>query len=94
METVNVLIKKFKFEKTDAFESVLNIMGSAELKIIAESTLLKAFEISVKYKLSHWDSLVIASGLEAGCTILYSEDMQHNQLIDGKLKIINPFLIA
>jgi predicted nucleic acid-binding protein len=30
--------------------------------------------------------------LENECNTLYSEDMQQNQLIDGKLKIINPFL--
>lgn len=94
METVNVLVKKFKFEKTVAFESVVKIMDSTELKTIAASTLLKAFGIGVKYKLSHWDSLVIATALEADCTTLYSEDLQHNQLIEGKLKIVNPFLIS
>ena len=31
--------------------------------------------------------------LENDCDILYSEDMQHNQVIDEKLKIINPFLV-
>jgi predicted nucleic acid-binding protein len=25
------------------------------------------------------------------CTILYTEDLQHNQIIEGKLKIVNPF---
>jgi predicted nucleic acid-binding protein len=29
---------------------------------------------------------------EAKCNILYSEDMQHNQIIDGTLKIVNPFI--
>ena len=92
METVNVLIRKFKFEKSDAFENVVAIIERAELKIITGSTLLKAFEIAVTYKLSHGDSLVIAAALEAHCAILYSEDLNHGQLIEGKLKIINPFI--
>jgi len=29
--------------------------------------------------------------IEAGCEILYSEDMQHNLLIEQKLRIVNPF---
>jgi len=29
---------------------------------------------------------------EAKCDILYSEDMQHEQVVDGTLKILNPFL--
>lgn len=34
---------------------------------------------------------VIAAALASGCTVLYSEDMQHGQLIDGTLTIVNPF---
>ena len=33
-----------------------------------------------------------ATALENNCTIIYSEDMQHNQLFENKLKIINPFI--
>jgi len=29
---------------------------------------------------------------EANCEILYSEDLQHNQLIEKKLRIVNPFI--
>ena len=40
----------------------------------------------------HYDSQIIAAALTAGCTVLYSEDMQHGQLIDGTLTIVNPFV--
>jgi predicted nucleic acid-binding protein len=33
----------------------------------------------------------VASALEAGCHVLYSEDLQHGQIVDG-LRIENPFL--
>jgi predicted nucleic acid-binding protein len=39
-----------------------------------------------------YDALIVASALEARCTILYSEEMQDGQTIDGKLTIRNPFL--
>jgi predicted nucleic acid-binding protein len=35
--------------------------------------------------------LIIAAALEAGCATLYSEDLQHGQVIDQRLTIINPF---
>jgi predicted nucleic acid-binding protein len=38
-----------------------------------------------------YDSLIIASALEAGCATLYSEDMQDGQVIEGALTIRNPF---
>jgi len=35
--------------------------------------------------------LIVATALDAGCDTLYSEDMQHGQIIDNRLTIINPF---
>ena len=49
-----------------------------------------AIRIKSQYGLSFWDSLIIASALEAGCTILYSEDMQDGQIIEKSLTIKNP----
>ena len=40
---------------------------------------------------SLYDSLIVAAALEAGCTRLYTEDLQHGQEI-GKLKIQSPFV--
>lgn len=59
--------------------------------LIEKTTIIQAFDIVKQYKYSYWDSLIIASALENNCSILFSEDMQHNQLIENKLKIINPF---
>jgi predicted nucleic acid-binding protein len=36
------------------------------------------------YNYTLYDSLIITAAIEANCTILYSEDLQHNQQI-GKL---------
>jgi predicted nucleic acid-binding protein len=35
--------------------------------------------------------MIVAAAQEAGCRTLYSEDLQHGQLIDKRLKVINPF---
>ena len=41
--------------------------------------------------LNIYDALIVASALEAGCTTLLTEDMQHGRVIDGRLTIHNPF---
>lgn len=51
----------------------------------------KALAIAEKYAYGVYDALIVASALEAGCTILYSEDMQDGQSIDRRLTIRNPF---
>ena len=39
-----------------------------------------------------YDAMIVASALLSGCTVLYTEDMQRGQVIDGKLTLHNPFL--
>ena len=47
-------------------------------------------QVRARYGFSFYDSLIVAAALGAGCTTLYSEDMQDGQRIDG-LTIRNPF---
>jgi predicted nucleic acid-binding protein len=47
--------------------------------------------IAERYGFSVYDSMIVAAALQAGCDILYSEDMQHGQSIDGLLTIVNPY---
>jgi predicted nucleic acid-binding protein len=51
----------------------------------------EALAIAERYGYRIYDALIVASALEARCTILYSEDMQDGQVIDRKLTIRNPF---
>lgn len=51
----------------------------------------EALRIAGRYGYQIYDSLVIASALEAECDVLYSEDLQHGQRIEAKLTVRNPF---
>ena len=54
-------------------------------------TVRRCMDIKERYGYSWWDSLVLASALDSGCTVLYSEDMQSRQVVEGSLRIVNPF---
>lgn len=49
-------------------------------------------DVAKRYKLGFYDSLIIAAALLDECEVLFSEDMQHGLVIDGRLTIINPFV--
>ncbi len=49
-----------------------------------------AVDISERYGFHFFDSLIVAAALRAKCSILYTEDLQHGQKIEG-LTIRNPF---
>ena len=50
-----------------------------------------AVRIAERYGYGMYDALILASALEAGCNVVYSEDMQHGQRIGDRLTIHNPF---
>jgi predicted nucleic acid-binding protein len=50
-----------------------------------------ALAFQSRYQLSWYDSLIVCAALHAGCTILFSEDLKHNQTF-GKVRVVNPFL--
>jgi predicted nucleic acid-binding protein len=51
----------------------------------------RATRIAERLGLSIYDGTIVASALLAGCRILYSEDFQDGRLIDGQLRVSNPF---
>jgi predicted nucleic acid-binding protein len=62
-----------------------------EIFIVNQNTIHSALKIHKSYQYSYYDSLIIASALERDCNYLFSEDMNGGQIIDNKLKTINPF---
>ena len=88
---VNLLRKGQRSE--DEIDEVIRAFHSQhDVEPLDENVLLRAGELRRTSSLSFWDSLIVSAALTAGATVLYSEDLQHQQLIDGSLRIINPFL--
>jgi predicted nucleic acid-binding protein len=51
----------------------------------------EALLVAERYGYAIFDALMIASALQAGSKTLWSEDMQDGMMIDGRLRIANPF---
>jgi predicted nucleic acid-binding protein len=57
---------------------------------VATSLILAAIDLHRLHKLSFWDALIVRAALDAGCTVLHTEDLGSDQRIEG-LRIVNPF---
>lgn len=53
----------------------------------------RAMDLQDRYGYGFYDSLILAGALEAGCTVLYTEDFQAGQRIES-LEIVDPFVPA
>ena len=57
-----------------------------DFQVIAE-----AWDLQDRYQLSFWDSLIAAASRLAGCRFLLTEDLQHDQDLNG-VRVISPFV--
>lgn len=92
-EFVNATVKKDLLSKDEAVETALMIESEFDIVSLDRAVFIKGMEIfrAGNIHASLWDSLIIASAMLNECDILYSEDMQHNFVIEN-ITIKNPFL--
>lgn len=48
-------------------------------------------ELAVRHTVSYWDGAILAAAHRLGASVLYTEDLNHNQLY-GSVRVVNPFL--
>lgn len=49
-----------------------------------------ALDLRNRHRFSFWDCQIVASALQARCGTLLTEDLQHGQVLDKRLHVVNP----
>jgi predicted nucleic acid-binding protein len=91
-ETAYVLLRKFNFDIIEVEKVVRFVNRHFLISDLNMNIFEQTLKIADKYGFSFWDSMIIASALKNQCNILFSEDLNHGQMIESKLTLINPFL--
>lgn len=94
-ELANVLRRKLRWnwpEVQGALESIRN--QCASLVILDDALHRDGLEMAERYQLSIYDGMIVAAALAADCDVLYSEEMHDGLIVDGRLRIVNPFAPA
>ncbi len=92
-ETANVALKKLAMPLSETGKLLAMLEATCRVEIVTPATMHRALDVSGRYGFSWFESLIVASALEAGCDTLYTEDLQHGQVIEGKLTVTNPFSV-
>ena len=50
-----------------------------------------ALRLAERYGFAIYDALIVAAALRSNCDVLWSEDMHDGLLVDGRMRIANPF---
>lgn len=91
-EVCTNLIRKEGTPESDICDLIDDFYALYHVIELDHVQLITASNLRTRYAFSYWDSLIITSALQSGVPTLYSEDMQHNLVIDQKLRIVNPFM--
>jgi predicted nucleic acid-binding protein len=92
-ETANVAIKKLALPLSETGKLLAMLEATCRVEIVTPATMRRTLDIAGRYGFSWYDSLIVATALEAGCDTLYTEDLHHGQVIEGKLTVTNPFSV-
>ena len=76
----------------DEIEPIVAAWAQAyEVVPVEAGTVQRAYALKRRYGYSWWDSVMLSAALDAGCEAFYTEDLQDGQLIESRLRLINPF---
>lgn len=91
-EFVAVSRRKQQQDWNEIAEAISDVLAVVDPPLALTLDLHRAARTLARdHRLSFYDALIVAAALEAGCDILYTEDMQHGRKFGG-LVIVNPFI--
>ncbi len=82
--------RKLKLAWPEIREILAAIRAVTHVEPLTLATHQAGIDLAARYDFALYDSMIVAAALQAQCTLLYSEDMQHGQVVDT-LTIRNPF---
>lgn len=91
-EFAAVAMRKLKMPLNDVREILGTLRAICNVEPVTVATHDRGLEINERCGFSLYDSMLVAAALLADAKVLYSEDLQHDQVIDGQLRVVNPFL--
>lgn len=92
-EIANVGRRKMKLSWPDTRDFISRIRDLLTVIPITEPIHESGLRLAERYQFGIYDGMIVAAALEAGCDIVLSEDLQHGLIVEGRLRIVNPFRV-
>ena len=90
-EITNVARRKMGMSWTETRAFLTMIRGLLPVQPLTIDIHETGLALAERYGLSIYDAMIAASALHADCDTLWSEDMQDGIVLDGRLRVVDPF---
>ena len=92
-EILNIAFGRFRPPMSSAYAAIYveRLFEDFEVVLWSPDIVRRALLLRERNKFAWYDCLIVAAALDSKCDVLYTEDLQHGQRIEG-LTVVNPFL--
>lgn len=91
-EFLSVCRVKLGLDTATRHRLVNELLAGCNVAVLDTRIVTKAMELESQSGISYWDALIVGTALLSGCDTLYSEDLQHGQVFEGRVTVLNPFI--
>ncbi|MEA2999563.1 MAG: hypothetical protein QOK17_1396 [Sphingomonadales bacterium] len=88
-----VVLRRASASAEEARAVLIDIAEGVNVAPSEARTALSAADLAVDHKLQFWNAMILSAAVEARCTLLLSEDMQHGFVARG-VTVVNPLADA
>ncbi|MDE2465943.1 MAG: PIN domain-containing protein [Alphaproteobacteria bacterium] len=90
-ELANVARRKMRLSWPETHDLLGAVRALLQVQPNTVETHQTGLALAERYGLSVYDAMIAAAALHTDCDTLWSNDMQDGLVIDGRLRVINPF---
>jgi len=90
-EFASVALRKLNMKLAEIREILSTVRAVCVVNPVDIDTHELGLDLVERHPLAVYDALIVAAALQAGCAVLYTEDLQHGQKFGG-LTVRNPFV--
>ncbi len=90
-EITNVLRRKLRYTWAQTHEVITALQAMCEVVPLRLEGHNLGRALAERYGFSVYDAMIVSAAVLSGAHILYSEDMQHELVIESRLTIVNPY---
>jgi predicted nucleic acid-binding protein len=90
-EIANVARRKMGISCAETRDFLSMVRGLLKVEPVTIEMHHAGIHLAERYRLSVYDAMIASAALLAECDTLFSEDLQDGLLVNGRLRVVNPF---
>jgi predicted nucleic acid-binding protein len=93
-ELANVARRKLGMPWGEIAEVLETLRSLCTVRALDVETHVLGLRLAERHKLSVYDAMILAAAVQEGCHTLFSEDLHHGLLVEGRVRVRNPFRVS